>query len=293
MGVFRSAGPGGGGTVRAYDRLFENDIEIDRQHTGKAQDGMVVGVEILRPPWITGRRRAASWRSRIPGRAGRRSEDDHPQVRAARGLPAGRTGGRRAGSDRVSDEEIRSRENFRDQPIVTIDGETAMDFDDAVRVAKNADGTFELQVHIADVAHYVRPGGALDREAYERATSVYFPGTALPMLPHRLSNGICSLNPGVDRLVQSCLMTIDGRGRVVDYRFADGVIRSAERMTYTNVAKILVDRDPTIMERYRPLVPMFRAMEELFHVLTKRDAGAAASISTCPSPRFSWRPPER
>ncbi|MBI1950190.1 MAG: ribonuclease R, partial [Acidobacteria bacterium] len=187
-------------------------------------------------------------------------EEFQPDVLAAAG----------AAPDRVTEDEIRGREDFRGLPIVTIDGETAMDFDDAVRVSKNADGTFELQVHIADVAHYVRPQSDLDREAYERGTSVYFPGTALPMLPHRLSNGICSLNPGVDRLVQSCLMTIDGRGKVVDYRFADGVIRSAGRMTYTSVAKILVDGDREAAERYRSLVPMFRLMEELCRVLNEK-----------------------
>jgi len=271
MGVFHSAGRRGGGTVRAYDRLFETDIEISEGDAGRAEDGMVVGVEILRPPM--NHRPAAGRIVEVLGfpdepgidlktiiRKYDLREDYPPDVLAeAAQVP-----------DRVTEEEVLRRENFRALPIVTIDGETAMDFDDAVLVRKNADGTYELQVHIADVAHYVRPGSALDREAYERGTSVYFPGTALPMLPHRLSNGICSLNPGVDRLVQSCLMTIDDRGRVVDYRFADGVIRSAERMTYTDVAKVLVDRDPKIAERYRALVPTFREMEELCLILNKK-----------------------
>src|SRR3989454_1037921 len=271
MGVFHSAGRRGGGTVRAYDRLFETDIEISEGDAGRAEDGMVVGVEILRPPM--NHRPAAGRIVEVLGfpdesgidlktiiRKYDLREDYPPDVLAeAAQVP-----------DRVTEEEMLRRENFRALPIVTIDGETAMDFDDAVLGRKNADGTYELQVHIADVAHYVRPGSALDREAYERATSVYFPGTALPMLPHRLSNGICSLNPGVDRLVQSCLMTIDGRGKVVDYRFADGVIRSAERMTYTNVARILVDRDPKVSERYRALVPTFREMEELCLVLNEK-----------------------
>src|SRR2546426_414417 len=271
MGVFHSAGRRGGGTVRAYDRLFETDIEISEGDAGRAEDGMVVGVEILRPPM--NHRPAAGRIVEVLGfpdesgidlktiiRKYDLREDYPPDVLAeAAQVP-----------DRVTEEEMLRRENFRALPIVTIDGETAMDFDDAVLVRKNADGTYELQVHIADVAHYVRPGSALDREAYERGTSVYFPGTALPMLPHRLSNGICSLNPGVDRLVQSCLMTIDDRGRVVDYRFADGVIRSAERMTYTDVAKVLVDRDPKIAERYRALVPTFREMEELCLILNEK-----------------------
>src|SRR5438093_1439363 len=271
MGVFHSAGRRDGGTVRAYDRLFETDIEISEGDAGRAEDGMVVGVEILRPPM--NHRPAAGRIVEVLGfpdepgidlktifRKYDLREDYPPDVLAeAAQVP-----------DRVTEEEVLRRENFRALPIVTIDGETAMDFDDAVLVRKNADGTYELQVHIADVAHYVRPGRALDREAYERGTSVYFPGTALPMLPHRLSNGICSLNPGVDRLVLSSLMTIDDRGRVVDYRFAAGVIRSAERMTHTDVAKVLVDRDPKIAERYRALVPTFREMEELCLILNKK-----------------------
>ncbi|HEU4403451.1 MAG TPA: ribonuclease R, partial [Candidatus Polarisedimenticolia bacterium] len=184
----------------------------------------------------------------------------------------------------VPESALRGREDFRAVPIVTIDGETAMDFDDAVRVQRNGDGTYELQVHIADVAHYVPASSPLDAEAYERGTSVYFPGTAIPMLPHALSNGICSLNPGVDRLVQSCLMTIDRHGRVVSYRFADGVIRSAARMTYTNVAKILVDRDQEMSERYRDLVPMFRLMEELCGVLNTRRRGRGSIDFDLPEP---------
>jgi ribonuclease R len=271
MGVFHSAGGRSGGTVQAYDRLFETGIVIAEEDAGRAEDGMVVGVEVLRPPM-----------DRRPG-AGRVVEvlgfPDEPGIDLKtiirkydlrEAYPKDVRAEAERVPDRVAGEETLGREDFRDLPIVTIDGETAMDFDDAVLVTKNPDGTYDLQVHIADVAHYVRPGSALDREAYERGTSVYFPGTALPMLPHRLSNGICSLNPGVDRLVQSCLMTIDGRGRVLDYHFADGVIRSLERMTYTNVAKILVDRDPAVMERYLSLVPVFRAMEELCLVLSEK-----------------------
>jgi ribonuclease R len=269
LGVFRAAGARRrGGTVQAYDRLFETDIVVAEEDTGAAEDGVVVGVEVLRPPMdhrpATGRVVEVLGSPDEPGMDLKtiiRKYDLHE------GFPPDVQAGAGAAPDRVTEEEIRGREDFRGLPIVTIDGETAMDFDDAVHVSKSAGGTYELQVHIADVAHYVRPQSALDREAYERGTSVYFPGTALPMLPHRLSNGICSLNPGVDRLVQSCLMTIDGRGKVVDYRFADGVIRSAERMTYTSVAKILVDRDPEATARYRPLVPVFRLMEELCGVL--------------------------
>src|SRR6185312_7013736 len=132
-------------------------------------------------------------------------------------------------------EELSEREDFRGLPIVTIDGETARDFDDAVLVRPLANGNTELQVHIADVSWYVRPGSALDTEARFRGTSVYFPDRAVPMLPHALSSGMCSLLPNEDRLVLSCVMEIDPRGEIVGYRVAQGLIRSVMRMTYTNV----------------------------------------------------------
>ena len=161
-------------------------------------------------------------------------------------------------------------------PIVTIDGETARDFDDAVHVARLPNGHFELQVHIADVAHYVGRGSALDREARLRGTSVYFPNRAVPMLPEELSNGICSLNPQVDRLVMSAIMEMDADGNVVGADFAPGVIRSAERMTYTNVHKVL-EGDPEMTARYAPLVDSFRRMKELALLLNRR-RGARGSI---------------
>ena len=134
-------------------------------------------------------------------------------------------------------------------PIVTIDGETARDFDDAVYVERRDDGGWLLQVHIADVAHYVRPESPLDREARLRGNSVYFIDRAVPMLPEALSNGMCSLKPREDRLVLSALMEFDSAGRMLDSRMTPGVIRSAERMTYTNVNKVL-EGDPEMTERY-------------------------------------------
>ena len=122
---------------------------------------------------------------------------------------------------------------------MTIDGETARDFDDAVLVRPLANGNWELQVHIADVSHYVRPGTALDLEARLRGTSVYFPDRAVPMLPPQLSSGMCSLRPDEDRLVLSCVMEIDARGEVLGYEVCEGIIRSARRMTYTQVQAIL------------------------------------------------------
>src|SRR5213078_18903 len=139
----------------------------------------------------------------------------------------------------ISSRELHKRRDFRQLPIVTIDGETARDFDDAVTVHRLDNGNFELQVHIADVAHYVMPASALDQEARLRGTSVYFPDRAVPMLPLELSTDLCSLVPQQDRLVLSALMEIDHQGGIVAQEFWQGVIRSAERMTYTNVHLLL------------------------------------------------------
>ncbi|HEX4001316.1 MAG TPA: VacB/RNase II family 3'-5' exoribonuclease [Candidatus Acidoferrales bacterium] len=169
----------------------------------------------------------------------------------------------------AGDNDLRGRRDFRDLPIVTIDGETARDFDDAVLVRPLPGGACELQVHIADVAHYVPRNSALDREARIRGTSVYFPNRAVPMLPEQLSNGICSLNPQVDRLVMSVIMQIDSAGRVIAADFTPGVIRSAERMTYTNVNKV-IEGDAEMTLRYAPLAENFRRMKDLALLLNAR-----------------------
>jgi ribonuclease R len=175
----------------------------------------------------------------------------------------------RATPRQVVEMDLRNRRDFRNRPIVTIDGETARDFDDAVYVSRLADGGYELEVHIADVAHYVPRGSALDREARVRGTSVYFPQRAIPMLPEELSNGICSLNPKVDRLVMSVLMEIDASGKMLRADFTPGVIRSAERMTYTDVHKVL-EGDAETNRRYAHLVDEFNRMKELALLLNKR-----------------------
>jgi ribonuclease R len=172
--------------------------------------------------------------------------------------------------DRVLQEELFGREDLRDEIAVTIDGETARDFDDAVSLKKLPSENYLLGVHIADVSHYVRERTALDANAYERGTSVYFPDRAIPMLPPKLSSGICSLKSGADRLVLSALLEIDPRGRVIRKRFVEGVLRSRSRMTYTSLAKILVDHDPWERSRYAGLVSMFETMEELCRILAKK-----------------------
>jgi ribonuclease R len=165
--------------------------------------------------------------------------------------------------------ELHRRRDFRALPIVTIDGETARDFDDAVLVRMLPNGNFELQVHIADVAHYVTPESALDQEARLRGTSVYFPDRAVPMLPLELSTDICSLRPQVDRLVMSCIMEIDRRGEIVGYDLCEGVIRSAERMTYTAVNAV-IEGDGAIRERYAPLLATFELMRDLALILNRK-----------------------
>jgi len=175
----------------------------------------------------------------------------------------------RATQKQVAESDLAGRRDFRHLPIVTIDGETARDFDDAVHVTALPNGHYELQVHIADVAHYVARGTGLDREARLRGTSVYFPNRAVPMLPEELSNGICSLNPKVDRLVMSVVMELDGAAKLVRSEFFQGVIRSAERMTYTNVNKV-IEGDAEMTARYAPLVSEFQKMKELALLLNKR-----------------------
>jgi ribonuclease R len=169
----------------------------------------------------------------------------------------------------ISSSETRARRDFRSLAIVTIDGETARDFDDAVLLRRLENGNFELQVHIADVGHYVMPDSALDQEARLRGTSVYFPDRAVPMLPLELSTDICSLRPQVDRLVMSCIMEIDNRGEIVGYEICPGIICSAERMTYTAVNAIL-EGDPAERKRYSRLAPNFELMRELEMILNRK-----------------------
>lgn len=173
-------------------------------------------------------------------------------------------------SDTITEKDLQGRRDLRDEMIVTIDGEDAKDLDDAVTVTKLENGNYKLGVHIADVSYYVEEGSPIDREAYERGTSVYLVDRVIPMIPHRLSNGICSLNPKVDRLTLSCEMEINERGEVVSYEIFPSVIRTTERMTYSDVNKILVDKDEELRKKYEPLVPMFELMAELAEILRNK-----------------------
>ncbi|GAA0446608.1 MAG: ribonuclease R [Bacillota bacterium] len=176
----------------------------------------------------------------------------------------------------ISADEIKERRDLRNETIVTIDGADAKDLDDAVSVKKLDNGNYKLGVYIADVSYYVEEGSPIDQEALERGTSVYLVDRVIPMIPHRLSNGICSLNPQVDRLTLGCEMEIDTSGNIVDHEIFQSVIRTNERMTYSDVNKILVDKDEALRERYRELVPVFENMEQLASVLRHKrmDRGA-------------------
>jgi ribonuclease R len=189
------------------------------------------------------------------------------------------------GAITVSD--LDGRQDFRDMDIVTIDGETARDFDDAVWVDRLANGNYALHVHIADVSHYVRPGSPIDVEAELRGTSVYFPDRAVPMLPFELSTNICSLVPHEDRLVLSALLEIDHQGELVSQEFTPGVIRSAERMTYTKAHKLL-EGDADLRDRYKPLVARFELMQELALVLNRKRVRRGSIDFDLPEPLIEF-----
>lgn len=170
----------------------------------------------------------------------------------------------------VKEEDKIGREDLRDVLTITIDGEDAKDLDDAVSLQMLQNGNFELGVHIADVSHYVRFNTELDKEAYRRGTSVYLVDRVIPMLPHKLSNGICSLNPHTDRLALSCIMEIDHRGQVIDHKVVNSVIHSDYRMTYTAVREILEDGTPALLTEYQEIVPMLQDMNKLRMVLAEK-----------------------
>ncbi len=247
--------------VVPFDVRLDHDILIDADATMDAKDGEMVNVEIDRYP----DRSSTFARGRVVERLGFIGEPgvDIEVVIRKYHIPHNFPDEVLKAADQVPSEvtagEIAKRVDLRERNIVTIDGETAKDFDDAVEVRILPNGNYVLGVHIADVAHYVTDQNPLDEEAFERGTSVYFPGRAVPMLPERLSNGICSLNPRVDRLTFSIDMEIDKRGRFVDRKVYKSVIRTKERMTYTDVNVILSREDgirlspPRLRAHARPL----------------------------------------
>jgi ribonuclease R len=258
----------GMGYAAPFDRRVLMDIVVPPGQEGGASPGDMVMVELTR--WPTATRGAIGRVAEVLGDIDAPGVDTEIIIRK-HGIPDAHASDAVAEAVRlgtvVADRDIRGRTDFRGVLTVTIDGEHARDFDDAITIERLSNGNFWLGVHIADVSHYVQEGSALDREAYDRGTSVYFPERAVHMFPAELATGLCSLNPHVDRLVQSCLMEVDRRGQVVRSEFHDGVINSTERMTYTAVNGILTDRDPALMSQYATLVPMFELMRELFQIL--------------------------
>ena len=259
---------GGMGCIIPFDRRVLMDVFVPPGQEGGASPGEMVMVELTR--WPTAVRGAIGHVTEVLGSIDAPGVDTEiiirkygiPDVHPAEAVAeAVRLGGS------VSERDLRGRSDFRSLPTVTIDGEHARDFDDAITLETLASGHSWLGVHIADVAHYVREGSALDREAYDRGTSVYFPERAVHMFPAELATGLCSLNPHVDRLVQSCFMEVDRRGEVVRYELHDGVINSNERMTYSDVDAILTAGDPALREKFGDLVPLFEAMRQLFEIL--------------------------
>jgi ribonuclease R len=262
---------GGLGYVVPFDRRVLADVHVPAGQSFSAEPGEMVVVEITR--WPTATRGPVGRVVDVLGRIDEPGVDTQIIIRKF-AIPDRHSDEAIAEATRlgtvVKERDIRGRTDFRGVTTVTIDGEHARDFDDAITIEPLANGHFRLGVHIADVSHYVTEGSALDEEAYERGTSVYFTERAVHMFPSELATGLCSLNPHVDRLVQTCLMEVDRQGNVVRYEIHDGVINSDARMTYTAVNAVLTDRDPETMAGYQPLVPTFELMRELFDILNRR-----------------------
>jgi len=257
--------------VVPFDRRITADIHVPSGQGGAAEPNDMVVVQITR--WPTATRGPVGRIVEVLGNIDEPGVDTQIIIRK-HNIPDTHSEesveeARRLGSA-VKPSDIRGRTDFRPTTTVTIDGEHARDFDDAITLEKLPNGNYWLGVHIADVSHYVAEGSALDEEAYERGTSVYFTERAVHMFPSELATGLCSLNPHVDRLVQSCLMEVDRRGHVVRYEMHDGVINSDARMTYTAVNAILSDRDPEAMAQYAEFVPLFEQMGDAFEILNAR-----------------------
>ncbi len=265
------------GFVIADDKRIPNDIFVPKGQAKGAISGHKVIVELTKYP--EGRMSAEGEVIQILGHKNDPGMDilsiiykngiaiDFPQevLDQAERIP-----------ETISEGDLQDRKDLTNETIVTIDGADAKDLDDAVTVTRLENGNYKLGVYIADVTHYVKENSPIDKEAFERGTSVYLVDRVIPMIPHRLSNGICSLNPQVDRLVLGCDMEINTKGEVVNHDIFQAVIKTTERMTYKAVNQILVDNDEEVIERYQPLVPMFKDMEDLAEILRSKRFGRGA-----------------
>lgn len=270
VGTFE-AGSKGYGFVVADDKKIAKDIFISRENTKGAVTGHKVVVEIT--DYGEDRRNPEGKVIEILGHINDPGVDILSVIRRyelAVEFPEEVYAEIEHLGTEVAEADKKGREDLRDLLTITIDGADAKDLDDAVSLKRLGNGNFELGVHIADVSHYVRENTALDKEACARGTSVYLVDRVIPMLPHKLSNGICSLNPHVDRLALSCLMEVNGRGEVVSHRILESVINSDYRMTYTAVREILEDGAPALLEQYAEILPMLEDMEELRQILGEK-----------------------
>ena len=259
------------GFVIPDDKNFGTDIFISKKNFGKARNNHKVLVKITKYP-----DKGKKTEGKIIEVLGNVNEAgvDMLSIIKEHKLPAKFPEAvveeaKRCGN-KIDKKDIPNRRDFRDKVIFTIDGEDAKDLDDAVRVEKLDNGNYKLEVHIADVSYYVKENSLLDSEALVRGTSIYMLGRVIPMLPRELSNGICSLNAGEDRFTLSCIMEIDSNGNVVSSDICKGIICVTERMSYTNVQKILDGEDKEVLERYKPYIEDFKLMEELAHILKNR-----------------------
>ena len=270
VGTFE-AGSKGYGFVVADDKKIAKDIFISRDNTKGAVTGHKVVVEIT--DYGEDRRNPEGKVIEILGHVNDPGVDILSVIRRyelAVEFPEEVYAEIEHLGTEVAEEDKKGREDLRGLLTITIDGEDAKDLDDAISLKKLGNGNFELGVHIADVSHYVRENTALDKEAYARGTSVYLVDRVIPMLPHKLRNGICSLNPHVDRLALSCLMEVNGKGEVVSHHIMESVINSDYRMTYTAVREILEEETPALLEQYAEILPMLEDMEELRQILGEK-----------------------
>lgn len=288
VGIFHQSGDFG--FVTPDDKRIGQDIYIMKRHFGGAKTNQKVVAEITE--WPVERRNAEGKIIEILGNVGDVGleilsiikQNDLPLefppqvIEASKRVPKS-----------IKQSELEGRRDLRDLPIVTVDGDDAKDLDDAVYVKQLGKDEFLLGVHIADVSYYVKENAVLDKEARERGTSVYLVDRVLPMLPERLSNGICSLNAGEDRLTMSCEMHIDRKGRILSYEIFPSVIHVRHRLSYRIVREILVNGDEELAQKYEDVVPMLKMMEELCLVLRKSVRHAALSTLICRNKGHSGR----
>ena len=261
---------GGVAFVVSDNKRIHQDILVPPENLQGAKHGLIVTIAVIEQP--TRYRQPIGKVVEILGEHMAPGMEIDVAIRS-HGLPlvwTNETESEIAGlSGEVAESDKQGREDIRHLPLVTIDGEDARDFDDAVFCEANDKG-WRLVVAIADVSHYVQPGSALDGDAQERSTSVYFPERVIPMLPEILSNGLCSLNPKVDRLCMVCDMQLSKRGILKDYRFYPAVMHSHARLTYTKVAAMLVEQDQKLRQQYSNLIPHLEALYDLYSVLHQR-----------------------